>query len=190
MGINFTLNQLNCLKALLGTNYKISIEQYSAMFKWFGHPSSVIQNALNFCNKEWFHGSITRDESERLLLASPNKFVVRMTLIETNPKIPPKDIMLHPFTLSFNIKGQIGHKRLLYDPENNKYKTDNRNLLYDSIFDLVVAESKELDIIPLGGSKYKKILDTTEIENDTAYSNGSPYVTRTEMTKKKKKKKA
>jgi len=183
----YKLNELNCLKELLSVDGKISIEQFSRMFKWFGSSPTVIHNALNLCSKDWFHGNITREEGDRLLTFCNNKFLVRMTLSETNPKLPPKDITTHPFSFSFKTNDKVCHKRLLFVPSIQKFKTDNCDCEYDTIFELVEAEALEQNLYPLAGSRYKTILDSN-YKRDMGYLHNTSVIRTLEIEDKSRKK--
>jgi len=169
------LNEYTCLKELILQNNsgKISIEQFGTMFKWFGSSNDVVINALALCNYDWFFGNISREETERLLFCTSNKYIVRMTAIETNPKNIQKDILTHPFSISYKLENdeKVSHQRVLYDPDTHKYKTDSSISDHDTVIGIVEEIAKTHNLYPLGGSKYKMIIDQP-LNKDTGYIDG------------------
>jgi len=111
-----------------------------------------------------------------------------MTLSETNPKLPPKDITTHPFSFSFKTNDKVCHKRLLFVPSIQKFKTDNCDCEYDTIFELVEAEALEQNLYPLAGSRYKTILDSN-YKRDMGYLHNTSVIRTLEIEDKSRKKK-
>jgi len=121
---------------------------------------NAITKAIELCNKQWFFGPIDRDSSEsRLKSSTRHSFLVRMTIPELNPDLPPRDILSHPFTFSYyNAEEGILHLRLTFDIESNTYILgDTRSS--DDIISLVESEADELNVTNLNDSPYYAILN-------------------------------
>eukprot|EP01121_Diplochlamys_sp_Union-15-3_P015711 TRINITY_DN5240_c0_g1_i2.p1 TRINITY_DN5240_c0_g1~~TRINITY_DN5240_c0_g1_i2.p1 ORF type:complete len:332 (-),score=55.29 TRINITY_DN5240_c0_g1_i2:32-1027(-) len=105
-----------CLAALLATKKDedefTSLEKFGLFLKWFGpmiEPKAkgcpIIDRMLATANNRWFHGDISKQESEsRLATQKKGTFLVRLSTTE-----PERT----PFTITkVNKKGAINHQRV------------------------------------------------------------------------------
>jgi serine/threonine protein kinase len=101
-----------CLKAILSSEKDdqssvVSVDNFGLFVDWFGPcDKGILTRLLNAMKEDWFHGDITREESELKLSDFDRKgtFMVRLS---TNA---PKQ---NPFTLSMiNKKGDLVHLRI------------------------------------------------------------------------------
>eukprot|EP01112_Ceratiomyxa_fruticulosa_P009984 TRINITY_DN2620_c0_g1_i2.p1 TRINITY_DN2620_c0_g1~~TRINITY_DN2620_c0_g1_i2.p1 ORF type:complete len:609 (+),score=149.68 TRINITY_DN2620_c0_g1_i2:208-2034(+) len=90
----------------------VAMERFDLLLKWFGnflkapHAIHVLNEIAELQKKLWFHGDISKDESEKRLRGRPdNTFLVRLSL---------NDPANTPFTISKVTGGKPAHKRVTH----------------------------------------------------------------------------
>jgi len=114
-------DKYKCLKAIISSekddhSANVTVERFGLFLDWFGPMDNQILNRLlNAMKEDWFHGDVSREESESKLSDFERKgtFMIRLS---TN--LPQKN----PFTLSMvNKNGDLIHLRIKRTKE-NKHK--------------------------------------------------------------------
>lgn len=164
-----------CMESLLAEQDKkeetdiITLERFSLFIHWFGSLKSIIdgKNIIErvkfLCEKEFFHGDISRQEADqKLAKEKKGHFLVRLSTTE-----PEKT----PFTISkVNRHGVINHQRVNALPNDAGYyvsiKSDKeikRIECKGSIYDLIKKSSKDLYLKKeCSGSKFSSIFQKEE----------------------------
>eukprot|EP01113_Clastostelium_recurvatum_P017561 TRINITY_DN2065_c0_g1_i2.p1 TRINITY_DN2065_c0_g1~~TRINITY_DN2065_c0_g1_i2.p1 ORF type:complete len:611 (+),score=151.57 TRINITY_DN2065_c0_g1_i2:48-1880(+) len=118
----------------------VAMERLELLLKWFGnflqppHGMHVLREMAEVQRKAWFHGDISKDESERRLRARPdNTFLVRLSL---------NDPANTPFTISKVRGGKPTHKRVTHltgVPHDKRYSVpvEGNDLSYPSLIVMV-----------------------------------------------------
>jgi hypothetical protein len=124
---------------------------------------TIIDRTKLVCEQEWFHGDISREESEQKLAnEKKGSFLVRLSLTE-----PDKT----PFTISkVNQKGVINHQRVSVSPDHSslyvtiKYPKETKKMeATGTIIDLIKKVSKELYLKrDCTGSKFSSLFQKEE----------------------------
>lgn len=103
-----------CMHALLAERLPhdeaemVSMQRLSHFCYWFGslfQPGEhIVDKVQMMCNEPWFHGDISKDESEKLITGKKSVFLVRLST--TDPHATP-------FTISkTGADGKISHQRI------------------------------------------------------------------------------
>ena len=118
-------------KSIDESKFIVTMAKFDTVATWFGNFFTPGPEAWRFLeeirvlvDKEWFHGEIERDQSEKRLLHRPDgSFLVRLS--STTPECP--------FTLSL----PKGHHRRIKHLPGSDYSFKGSSIKYNSIIDLV-----------------------------------------------------
>ena len=114
-----------CMHALLAERQPhdevemISMQRLSHFCYWFGSlfqerpADSIVDKVQMICNEPWFHGDISKEESEKLITGKKHYFLIRLSL--TDPHTTP-------FTISkTDSEGKISHQRVYSRDSGSSY---------------------------------------------------------------------
>lgn len=79
--------RMQCLKSLLVDGNKdeeVDMEEWAKLLQWFGPLkdfTSFLENVVDLLKKSWFHGNISSEQAEKLVMKSKQKgcFLVRFS---------------------------------------------------------------------------------------------------------------
>lgn len=142
----------------------VTLDKFAFFVDWFGPLKkiiggcNIIDRVSLLCEKEYFHGNITRVEAEqKLAKGKKGDFLVRLSATE-----PEKS----PYTISkVNRQGVINHQRVYVRPEKDGYyvsiKVDNKVKKLEAsgmISDLIRKHARDLYLKrDIGGSMFSSI---------------------------------
>lgn len=153
-----------CMHSLLANRHDhdeddtVSIEKLGLFYHWFGPlfkksaEGTIVDMVQLICSKSWFHGDISRQESEQLLSGKKSAFLIRLSM--TDPETSP-------YTISkVNSEGVINHQRI-YAQNNapgyyvvSKSGSKSTEIQAPDLSELV-HKLKKLIGKPLEGNKYR-----------------------------------
>jgi serine/threonine protein kinase len=168
-----------CLKLLIAHKSQrdheesVSLEMFSLFLRWFGglrarsgagaSQGNILDRVKTLCEQEWFHGNISREESEqKLATEKKGSYLIRLSLTE-----PEKT----PYTISkVNQKGIINHQRVSVNPGGAGYyvtiKYPDKPKKFEAagpIGNLIKLVSKELSLkYACAGSMFSSLFQKQE----------------------------
>lgn len=109
-----------CMHSLLAQRHEhdevetVSMEQLGLFHHWFGplfkksSEGTVVDLVQMICNEPWFHGDVSRQESEQSLAGKKGYFLIRLSM--TDPEASP-------YTISkVSSDGVLNHQRVYVNP--------------------------------------------------------------------------
>jgi len=166
-GLKFDAEDITfkCLKSVLSKDEKtVTLEEFGVLLQRFGpldNHEEFLARIVNLLKKSWFHGEISAEQSEKIVMNSPKNgtFLVRFSSDPGSYAITSK-----------SQNGNLKHYRI-YHKAGLEYLIGQ--IECSSLDDIIKKYYKELGLkYPAAGSPYKKIFKTEKKKKQSQMTSG------------------